>query len=529
MFSKKKFVTGYEARKQMLVGIDLLDEIVGTTLGPQGWNVIIDRGMGYPTSTKDGVTAAKDVLPEGISGTGARFVSEAAAKTADTTGDGTTTSTVLAAYLYRKGLPLLDKYRKTDLRDGMLYAVGIVCDNIASMSQRVVGDMVAHVGSVAANNDKEVGDLIATAMRQAGANGVTAVEESKTYETTIDRIEGMQFDQGYISPWFVTDPNKQEAVLDNPFILLYDRALTSNQGLAPLLEQIARTTRPLLILADDVTSESLATFATNKVQGGLANCCVKLPGNMGPKKEFLKDLAALTAGSAILQETGMDLSQVKIEHLGRADKVVITSRTTTIFGGKGKGVANRVAEIKGLLAQNTDDFVREKLQERLAKLTGGITTIKLGAVTEAELRVTKARVEDAMYATKSAIEEGIVPGGGFALLRSSADVQVPSDKNEGFLAGANLVLEACAAPARRILENAQESADEIIPKAFTDPSFNHGYNSLTREYGDMIEMGVIDPAKVVKTALRNAASIASVLLCTNAIELDLPPELPPRR
>lgn len=515
--AKKQYLSGAEAQQTMLRGIQKLDDAVGSTLGPLGKYVLIDRGLGWPTATKDGVTVAREVLLDGFEGTGARFVQEAASKTADTAGDGTTTSTVLAAEVYRLGLDAISTYSVVALKNEMDRVVADVEEDIRrNYSRRVTGEMVAQIGTIAANNDRELGLLIAKAMKEAGPNGVVAVEESKSYETSITKIDGMEFNEGYISPWFVTDQEKQICVLENPLILLIDRPLVSLQGMHQMLESIAKTSRPLLVIADDVTGEALATLCINKQRGGLLCCAVKCPATLGHKKEMLKDIAAVTSGTAVLQETGMSIENITPAHLGQAERVIIRKNTTTIINGHGN-TRLREQEIKGLLSQSTGEIEKEKLQERLAKLSGGVTLLQIGAITEAEMREKKARVEDAMFATRCAVREGVVPGGGFTLARCAANIS-------GDTIGGTLLSRALKAPALRILKNAgyEESVLDVVLK---EDDHSYGFDSLNGDYVDLVSCGIIDPTQVVISALKNAVSVASVLLTTNTLILDVQDEM----
>lgn len=501
---------GDDARQALLRGSELLAKAVGSSMGPMGRNTIIDYSPGYPSvpkSTRDGVTIARNFYLSGAEDTGNRMIRAAAEQAVKDAGDGTTAAVVLAHALFSNGLDELKKGRSVvSVTNEIKSDVAKVIEEIDSRKVKVSGEMMKHVATIAVNNDPVLGGLIVDAMRQAGASGVVAVEDSPSNETTIERQEGMQFNQGYTTPLFVNNDAKQIVEFLNPVILMLDRPLTSVQGMQKMLEAISKSSNPLLIIADDVTGEALGTFVTNKLRGVLSICCVKTPANLGHKKDLLLDIAVLTGGTPLLQELGLDIASCKSEHLGRATKVVVTSTTTRIIGGFGskEAIDKRIGEIKGLLGQNPTALERERLQERLAKLTGGVTILKLGAQTGVELGDKKDRCEDACFSTRCALEDGIVPGAGVTLARISE--MLP----EG------IVKSAINRPMMQILENAGYGVPPQFLK-FTEKDFNEGFNSLTGEYGDLIEMGVIDPAKVIKSSLVNASSVACQLLLTELV------------
>jgi chaperonin GroEL len=532
----KQIVHGEDSRQAILRGVNVLADAVKVTLGPKGRNVVIEKKFGSPTITKDGVTVAKEIeLKDSMENMGAQMVREVASKTSDVAGDGTTTATVLAQAIFREGVKTVAAgANPMALKRGIEKAVTAVCGRlnkdgerekgaIDTLSKPVSGEMIAQVGTISANNDETIGKIIAEAMKKVGKDGVITVEESKTMETQLEVVEGMQFDRGYLSPYFVTDPERMEAVLENPYILIHEKKISSMKDLLPLLEQIAKSGAPLLIIAEDVDGEALATLVVNKLRGTLHVAAVKAPGFGDRRKAMLEDIAILTGGKAITEDLGIKLENVKIEDLGRAKKLTVDKDNTTIVEGKGKGQAieGRVKEIRTQIEKTTSDYDREKLQERLAKLVGGVAVIKVGAATETEMKEKKARVEDAMHATRAAVEEGIVPGGGVALVRCISSID--KLKLEGDEAtGATIVKRACEEPLRQIVANAGEEGAIVVGKIreSKDPAF--GYNAQTGEFEDLVKAGVIDPTKVTRTALQNAGSIAALMLTTEALVVDIP-------
>ncbi len=529
----KTYQTGKPARQEYLDGVRKLSSIVGYTIGPSGMFVTIARPFGSPTSTKDGVTCAKEVILEGIPGVGARIAQEAASKTMEVAGDGTTTATVLIERLFSLGLDATDGkgLNVVAVKRGMELAVKAVCDKggyLDRFVKPVHGPMLDQVGTISANNDPVIGKLIGDAMRRAGKNGIITVEQSKTAEHGIETIEGMQFPEGYVTPEFITDPGRMEATLLDPYILMLDRPLVSLQGLGKFLNAFTGQSRPLLILCEELGGEALPTLVVNKQQQTIFSCVVKLPGNLGDKKEFLKDIEAYVGGTAVLMETGISVENIGLGHLGQAKKVVVGKNTTTIYGGKGTKakIDYRIAQIRGFLsAEGTTDLEKEKLQERLAKLSGGLTTIRIGATTDAEMKEKVARVEDAMFATKCAVDSGIVPGGGFCLARCSRMLQGHTrGENEAENAGIDIVEQAMLAPAFLIAKYAGYD-EKIVKDLLKKDDLYLGLDSLNGVTGNLIEMGILDPAKVVRTALQNAVSVAQVMLSTEAVILDVPAEM----
>jgi chaperonin GroEL len=536
----KQIVHGEASRQAILRGVNILADAVKVTLGPKGRNVVIEKKFGSPTITKDGVTVAKEIdLRDPEENMGAQMVREVASKTSDVAGDGTTTATVLAQSIYREGVKIVAAgANPMALKRGIEKAVQVITGTVDSdgnrvpgaldkFSQNVAGDMkkIAEVGTISANNDETIGRIIAEAMKKVGKDGVITVEESKTMETQLEVVEGMQFDRGYLSPYFVTDPERMEAVLEDPYILIYEKKISSMKDLLPLLEQIARSSKPLLIIAEDVEGEALATLVVNKLRGTLQAVAVKAPGFGDRRKAMLQDIAILTGGKAITEDLGIKLESVQLQDLGRAKRVVIDKDNTTIVEGKGKHaeIEGRVKEIRAQIEKTTSDYDREKLQERLAKLVGGVAVIKVGAATETEMKEKKARVEDAMHATRAAVEEGIVPGGGVALLRCADAIdklKLQGDEHTG----ANIVKRALEEPLRQIVENAGEEGAVVVGKIRDSKDPNYGYNAQTGEFEDLVKAGVIDPTKVTRTALQNAGSIASLMLTTEAIVAEIPEE-----
>jgi len=523
----KKIVYGQEARQNILAGVDQLANCVKVTLGPKGRNVILDKKFGSPTITKDGVTVAKEIeLENSLENMGAQMVREVASKTSDIAGDGTTTATVLAQSIYREGAKnVVAGANPMEVKRGIEAAVTAVVKNLENLSRAVSGDMIAQVGQISANNDKTIGNIIAEAMDKVGKDGVITVEESRTLETSLEVVEGMQFDRGYLSPYFVTDSERMEVVLENPIILIHEKKISSMKDLLPLLEQVARLNRPLLIVAEDVDGEALATLVVNKLRGTLQGAAVKAPGFGDRRKAMLEDIAVLTGGKAITEDLGLKLENIKVEDLGKAKKITIDKDNTTIIEGEGvhAAIEGRVKQIRTQIDETTSDYDREKLQERLAKLVGGVAVIKVGAATETEMKEKKARVEDAMHATKAAVEEGIVPGGGVALLRSQAalvDLKLEGDQQ----IGVNIIRRALEEPMRWIATNAGQEGSIVVAKVREQTDAEDGFNAQTEVYENLINAGVIDPTKVVRAALQNASSIASLLLTTEALVSELPEE-----
>ena len=522
----KQIIYGEQSRQAILRGVNALADAVKVTLGPKGRNVVLDKKFGSPTITKDGVTVAKEIdLKDPLENMGAQMVREVASKTSDTAGDGTTTATVLAQAIYREGARnVVAGANPMELKRGIEKAVEAMTAEIKKMAKPVKGNMIAQVGTISANSDATIGGIIAEAMEKVGKDGVITVEEARTLETTLDVVEGMQFDRGYLSPYFVTDPERMEVALENPVILIHEKKISSMKDLLPVLEQVARLGRPLLIIAEDIEGEALATLVVNKLRGTLQVAAVKAPGFGDRRKAMLEDIAILTGGKAITEDLGLKLENLKLEELGRAKKVTIDKDNTTIVEGAGdaKSIEGRVKQIRVQVEETTSDYDREKLQERLAKLVGGVAVIKVGAATETEMKEKKARVEDAMHATKAAVEEGIVPGGGVALIRASKALE--SLKLDGDQAiGVTLIKRAIEEPARWIATNAGLEGSIIVAQ-IKDGKGDHGFNAATEKFEDLVAAGVIDPAKVVRNALQNASSIASLLLTTEALVSEIPEE-----
>jgi chaperonin GroEL len=520
----KQIVYGEQSRRAILRGVNQLADAVKVTLGPKGRNVVLDKKFGSPTITKDGVTVAKEIdLQDPLENMGAQMVREVASKTSDTAGDGTTTATVLAQAVYREGAKnVVAGANPMDIKRGIEKAVEALTGEIKRMSKPVSGNMVAQVGTISANTDETIGKIIADAMDKVGKDGVITVEEARTLETSLDIVEGMQFDRGYLSPYFVTDPERMEVVLENPVILIHEKKISSMKDLLPVLEQVARLGRPLLIIAEDIEGEALATLVVNKLRGTLHAAAVKAPGFGDRRKAMLEDIAILTKGRAITEDLGIKLESLKIDDLGTAKKVTIDKDNTTIVegGGTTEAIQGRVKQIRTQVEDTTSDYDREKLQERLAKLVGGVAVIKVGAATETEMKEKKARVEDAMHATKAAVEEGIVPGGGVALLRAAKVLDALKLEGDQQI-GVNIVKRAIEEPMRWIAANAGHEGSIVVQKV-RDMKDAEGFNALTDRYEDLVSAGVIDPAKVVRSALQNATSIASLLLTTEALVCELP-------
>ncbi len=523
----KQIVTGENSRQAILRGVNILADAVKITLGPKGRNAVIEKKFGAPIITKDGVTVAKEIeLQDPLENMGAQMLREVASKTSDVAGDGTTTATVLAQAIFREGVRTVAAgANPMALKRGIDKAVEVAVEEIKRLSRDVKGDMIAQVGTISANTDKQVGSIIAEAMKKVGKDGVITVEESRTMETTLEVVEGMQFDRGYLSPYFVTDPDRMECVLEDAYILIYEKKISSMKDLLPLLEQIAKMGKPLLIIAEDVEGEALATLVVNKLRGTLQCAAVKAPGFGDRRKAMLEDIATLTGGKAITEDLGIKLENVKLEDLGRAKKVTIDKDNTTIVEGAGKAseIEGRIKQIRAQVEETTSDYDKEKLQERLAKLVGGVAVIKVGAATEMELKEKKARVEDAMHATRAAVEEGIVAGGGVALLRC-----IPAlDKlkvHEDEAIGVNIVKRALEEPMRQIAQNAGHEGAVVVGRVRESKDENFGFNAETSEFGDLVKAGVIDPAKVTRLALQNAASIAALMLTTEALVADIKEE-----
>jgi len=517
-----------DARAALLRGVNILAEAVKATLGPKGRNVVIDKKFGSPTITKDGVTVAKEIeLKDPYEDMGAQMLKEVASKTSDVAGDGTTTATVLAQAIFREGLKNVTAgANPMGLKRGIEQAVEAVTAELKKLSKSTKDKKeIAQVATIAANNDKTIGNLIAEAMEKVGKDGVITVEESKSADTVLDVVEGMQFDRGYLSPYFVTDAERMECVLEDALILIHEKKISVMKDMLPLLEQVARAGRPLLIIAEEVEGEALATLVVNKLRGTLQCCAVKAPGFGDRRKAMLEDIAILTGGKAITEDLGIKLENIKLDDLGRAKKVVVDKDNTTIVEGAGKqsAIEGRIKQIRTQIEETTSDYDREKLQERLAKLAGGVAVIKVGAATETAMKEKKARVEDALNATRAAVEEGIVPGGGVALLRASAAVEALKLEGDEKV-GAQIVKRALEEPIRQIVENAGLEGSVIVEKVKAESVPTRGFNAETLEFVDMLQAGVIDPAKVERVALENAASIASLLLTTEALVTDIPEE-----
>ena len=516
-----------DARDRMVRGVDILANAVKVTLGPKGRNVVIDKSFGAPRITKDGVTVAKEIeLEDKFENMGAQMVREVASKTNDTAGDGTTTATVLAQAIVKEGIKYVTSgMNPMDLKRGIDLAVAEAVSDIKKRSKKIKeSSEVAQVGTISANGDKSIGDMIAKAMQKVGNEGVITVEEAKSLETELDVVEGMQFDRGYLSPYFITNAEKMIAELDDPYILIFEKKLSSLQAMLPVLEAVVQTGKPLVIIAEDVEGEALATLVVNKLRGGLKVAAVKAPGFGDRRKAMLEDIAILTSGQMISEDLGIKLENVALPMLGRAKRVRIDKENTTIIDGSGKKkeIEGRIAQIKAQIEETTSDYDREKLQERLAKLAGGVAVIRVGGATEIEVKEKKDRVDDALNATRAAVEEGIVPGGGTALLRARGAVAKLSSDNADVAAGIKIVLKALEAPIRQIVDNAGIEGSIVINKIGENKSQTFGFNAQTEQYVDMIEAGIVDPAKVVRTALQDAASVAGLLITTEAMIADAP-------
>jgi len=522
----KQIVYGGDSRQAILRGVNQLADAVKVTLGPRGRNVVLEKKFGGPTITKDGVTVAKEIeLEDHMENLGAQMVREVASKTSDTAGDGTTTATVLAQCIFREGVRALAAgANPMALKRGIEKAVEAVVVEVKRLSKPVSGDMIAQVATISANTDSTIGGIIAEAMKKVGKDGVITVEEGKTMETQLEVVEGMQFDRGYLSPYFVTDPERMEVVLDDPYILIHEKKISVMKDLLPLLEQIARASKPLLIISEDVEGEALATLVVNKLRGTLTGAAVKAPGFGDRRKAMLEDIAVLTGGTSIMEETGTKLENIKLEDLGRAKRVTIDKDNTTIVEGAGKhqAIEGRIKQLRAQVEETTSDYDREKLQERLAKLVGGVAIIKVGAATETEMKEKKARVEDAMHATRAAVEEGIVPGGGVALLRttSAVDKAVKALADEDERIGGNIVRRTLEEPIRQIAKNAGHEGAIVAEHVRADKNPHFGFNAQSGEYEDLVKAGVLDPTKVVRLAIQNASSIAALMLTTEALICD---------
>jgi chaperonin GroEL len=529
--SAKEIKFSTDARDRLLRGVEVLNNAVKVTLGPKGRNVVIDKAYGAPRITKDGVTVAKEIeLADKFENMGAQMVREVASKTNDLAGDGTTTATVLAASILREGIKLVAAgMNPMDLKRGIDLAVAAVVKDIAKRAKKVKSsDEIAQVGTIAANGDTTVGEMIAKAMKKVGNEGVITVEEAKTAETELEVVEGMQFDRGYLSPYFVTNAEKMRVELDDPYVLLHEKKLGNLQAMLPILEAVVQSGKPLLIISEDVEGEALATLVVNKLRGGLKVAAVKAPGFGDRRKAMLEDIAILTQGQLISEDLGIKLENVTIDMLGRARRVVIEKDTTTVIDGAGdkEAIAGRVTQIKAQIEETTSDYDKEKLQERLAKLSGGVAVIRVGGATETEVKEKKDRIDDALNATRAAVEEGIVPGGGVALLRAKAALTGLTGANADVTAGISIVLRALEAPIRQIAENSGVEGSIVVGKLADGKNLNDGFDAQTETYVDMIKAGIIDPAKVVRTALQDAGSISALLITAEAMIADAPKDAP---
>jgi chaperonin GroEL len=516
----KQITYSDHARQAILRGVNQLADAVKVTLGPRGRNVVLEKKFGGPTITKDGVTVAKEIeLKDALENMGAQLVREVASKTSDVAGDGTTTATILAQAIFREGVKAVTSgANPMAVKRGIDQAVVVALEEIKKLSKPVSGDMIAQVGRISANSDSTIGDVIAEAMKKVGKDGVITVEESKTMTTALETVDGMQFDRGYLSPYFVSDAERMECILEDPYILIHEKKINSMKDVLPLLEQIARAGKPLLIVSEEVEGEALATLVVNKLRGTLNVCAVKAPGFGDRRKAMLEDLSTLTGGKAIMEEIGIKLEGVQLADLGRAKRVTVNKDTTTIIdgGGEPKDIEGRIKQIRAQIEETTSDYDREKLQERLAKLAGGVAIIKVGAATELEMKEKKARVEDALNATRAAVEEGIVPGGGVALLRAAAALQtLKLEGDEQF--GVTIVRRACEEPVRQLVLNCGTEGAVVVEKIRSHKDPNYGFNASTEQFEDLVKAGVIDPTKVTRTALQNAASIASLMLTTDVM------------
>ncbi len=524
----KQIIYSDDSRQAILRGVNQLADAVKVTLGPRGRNVVLEKKYGGPTITKDGVTVAKEIeLKDPLENMGAQMVREVASKTSDVAGDGTTTATILAQAIYREGVKAVTAgANPMAVKRGIDKSVELVVEELQKLSKPVSGDMIAQVGRISANSDSTIGDVIAEAMQKVGKDGVITVEESKTMTTEMQTVDGMQFDRGYLSPYFVTDPERMECVLEDPYILIHEKKIGSMKDVLPILEKISRSGKPLLVISEDVDGEALATLVVNKLRGTLNVCAVKAPGFGDRRKAMLEDVSILTGGKAIAEETGIKLESIELTDLGRAKRVTVDKENTTIIDGAGeqKSIEGRIKQLRHQIEETTSDYDREKLQERLAKLVGGVAIIKVGAATETEMKEKKARVEDALHATRAAVEEGIVPGGGVALLHASNVLEkLTLDGDEQF--GVTIVRRACEEPVRQIVVNCGTEGAVVVEKIKARNEPNFGFNATTEHYEDLVKAGVIDPTKVTRTALQNAASIASLMLTTEAMICAAPEEV----
>ncbi len=527
--SAKQIVYSENSRQAILRGVNQLADAVKVTLGPKGRNVVLEKKFGGPTITKDGVTVAKEVeLKDPLENMGAQLVREVASKTSDMAGDGTTTATILAQCIYREGVKSVAAgANPMALKRGIEKAVDLVVEEVKKHSKSISGDMIAQVGTISANGDPTIGNTIAEAMKKVGKDGVITVEESKTMSTELATVEGMQFDRGYLSPYFISDPERMECVLEDPYILIHEKKISNMKDLLPVLEQIARSGKPLLVIAEEVEGEALATLVVNKLRGTLNACAVKAPGFGDRRKAMLEDIGILTGGQAIFEETGIKLEGVQLKDLGRAKRVTVDKDNTTIIDGAGtaKTIEGRIKQLRAQIEETTSDYDREKLQERLAKLAGGVAIIKVGAATETEMKEKKARVEDALHATRAAVEEGIVPGGGVALLRAASALDgltVEGDEKIGY----DIIRRACEEPVRQISGNAGFEGAIVIEKIRASKDAHFGFNAATAVYEDLVKSGVIDPTKVTRSALQNASSISALMLTTEAMICEIPEKKP---
>ncbi len=525
----KQIIYAENSRQAILRGVNQLADAVKVTLGPKGRNVVLEKKFGGPNITKDGVTVAKEIeLKDPLENMGAQMVREVASKTSDVAGDGTTTATILAQSIFREGVKAVAAgANPMALKRGIEKAVDVAVEEVKKLSKPVSGEMIAQVGTISANGDTTIGNIIAEAMKKVGKDGVITVEESKTMNTELQTVDGMQFDRGYLSPYFVTDAERMEAVLEDPYILIHEKKISNMKDLLPLLEQIARSGKPLLVIAEEVEGEALATLVVNKLRGTLNAVAVKAPGFGDRRKAMLEDIGILTGGKAIMEETGIKLEGVRLDDLGRAKRVTVDKDNTTIVDGAGsqKNIEGRIKQLRAQIDETTSDYDREKLQERLAKLAGGVAVIKVGAATETEMKEKKARVEDALHATRAAVEEGIVPGGGVALLRASktlGDLKLAEDEQ----IGVNIVKRAAEEPLRQIVVNSGTEGAIVVDTIRSNSNPNYGYNAQTDKYEDLVQSGVIDPTKVTRTALQNASSIASLMLTTEAMVAEIPEKKP---
>jgi chaperonin GroEL len=525
----KQIVYSENSRQAILRGVNQLADAVKVTLGPKGRNVVLEKKFGGPNITKDGVTVAKEIeLKDPLENMGAQLVREVASKTSDVAGDGTTTATILAQAIFRDGVKAVAAgANPMAIKRGIEKAVAVATEEVKKLSKPVTGDMIAQVGTISANSDATIGNIIADAMKKVGKDGVITVEESKTMNTELDTVEGMQFDRGYLSPYFVTDADRMEAVIEDPYILIHEKKISNMKDLLPLLEQIARSGKPLLIIAEEVEGEALATLVVNKLRGTLNACAVKAPGFGDRRKAMLEDIATLTGGKAITEDIGVKLESVRLEDLGRAKRVTVDKDNTTIVDGAGssKSIEARIKQLRTQIDETTSDYDREKLQERLAKLAGGVAVIKVGAATETEMKEKKARVEDALHATRAAVEEGIVPGGGVALLRAYKVLAALKGTGDEQI-GIDIIKRACEEPLRQIVVNSGTEGAIVVEKVRENSNPNFGFNASTDTYEDLVLAGVIDPTKVTRTALQNAASIASLMLTTEAMVAEIPEKKP---